>query len=93
MRLKFFGAESGKTHDHQTVANPAPMSRRAIEHNVLTAPGGHDGIGLKAFAVVNIADQNLLKGQHAAGIHEILVNGETALIIHLRIGDDRPVDF
>jgi len=80
-------------HDREAVAFFAEVGDGSVEHDGATAARGGDGVGLEAVAVRLVADQDFLEWRDAGGFEEFLVNRHAALVVHIRVGDDRTVDF
>ena len=88
----FIGKEA-EGHDRDAVAFFAEVGNCAVEHDGAAAARGGDGVGLEAVAVRLVADEDFLEGRDAGGFEKFLVDRHAALVIHIRVGDDRAVDF
>ena len=91
-----FGAVIGKKaegHNRDAVTFFAEVRDSAVEHDGTTAARGRDGVGLEAVAIRLVADKNFLEWRDARGFEEFLVNRHAALVVHIRVSDDRAVDF
>ncbi len=71
----------------------AEVGDSSVEHDGAPAARGGDGVGLEAVAVRLVADKDFLEWRDADSRVEFLVNGHAALVVHIRIGHDRAVDF
>ena len=91
--LSAFVRKEAERHNRDAVAFFAEVGDGAIKHDGAVAAGGGDGVGLEAMAVRLVANEDFLEGRDADGLEEFLVNGHAALVVHIRIGDDRAVDF
>ena len=91
--LGAFVGEEAEGHDRETIAFFAEVGDGSVENDGTAAARGGDGVGLEAVAVRVVADQDFLEWRDADGLEEFLVNGHAALVVHIRIGDDRAVDF
>jgi len=91
--LGTFIGKKAEGHDRDTVAFFAEVGDGSVEHDGATAARGGDGVGLEAVAVRLVADQNFLEGQNAGDFEEFLVDRHATLVVHIRVGDDRTVDF
>lgn len=91
--LGAFVGEEAEGHDREAVAFFAEVGDSAVEHDGAAAAGGGDGVGLEAMAVRLVANEDFLEWRDADGLEEFLVNGHAALVVHIRVGDDRAVNF
>ena len=91
--LSAFVREEAKGHDREAVAFFAEVGDSSVQHDGAAAARGGDGIGLEAVAVRVVADQDFLEWRDADGLEEFLVDRHAALVVHIRIGHDRAVDF
>lgn len=91
--LGAFIGEEAKCHDREAVAFFAEVGDGSVEHDGAAAAGGGDGVGLEAVAVRVVADEDFLERRDAGGLKEFLVDRHAALVVHIRVGDDRAVDF
>ena len=91
-----FGAfigEEAEGHNRDSVPFFAEVGDGSVQDNRAAAARSGDGVGLEAVAVRLIADQNFLEWRNARGFEEFLVDRHAALIIHIRVGNDRAVDL
>ncbi len=91
-----FGAfigEEAEGHNRDSVAFFAEVGDCTVENDGATASRSGNGVGLEAVAVRLIADQNFLEWRDARGFEEFLVDRHAALVIHIRVGNDRAVDL
>lgn len=93
MVLGAFVGEEAEGHDREAVAFFAEVGDGSVEHDGAAASGGGDGVGLEAVAIRVVADEDFLERGDACSLKEFLVDRHAALVIHIRIGDDRSVDF
>ncbi len=93
MVLGAFVGEEAEGHDCEAVTFFAEVGNGSVEHDGAAAAGGGDGVGLEAVAVRVVADEDFLERGDACSLKEFLVDRHAALIIHIRVGDDRAVDF
>ena len=85
--------EEAEGHDGDAVAFFAEVGDGSVEDDGAVAAGGGDGVGLEAMAVRLVANEDFLEGRDADGLEEFLVNRHAALVVHIRVGHDRAVDF
>jgi hypothetical protein len=91
--LGAFIGEETKGHDGDSVPFFAEVGDGAIKDDCATTVRSGNGVGLEAVAVRLVADQNFFEWRDARGFEEFLVNRHTALVVHIRVGNDRAVDF
>ncbi|MEN9469273.1 MAG: hypothetical protein RL630_1006 [Verrucomicrobiota bacterium] len=91
--LGAFVGEEAEGHDREAVAFFAEVGDGSIQHDGAAAAWGGDGVGLEPVAVRLIADENFLEWHDSGGFQEFLVDRHAALVVHIRVGDDRAVDF
>lgn len=87
------GVDLGKGHHNEAVADLSHVGGGAIEAGDTGTAGPGDGIRLKALPIVEIGHQNLLVGDDANGIHEILINRQGAKVFKIRLRDAEVVEF
>ena len=88
-----FVGEKAKRHDGKAVALFAEVRYGAVEHDGAAAARGGDGVGLEAMAIRLVADEDFLEWRDACGLKEFLIDRHAALVVHIRVGHDRAVDF
>ena len=93
MAFGAFVGEETEGHDGDTVAFFAEVGDGAVQDNRAAAAWGGDGVGLEAVAVCLVANEDFLEWRDARGFEEFLVDRHAALVVHIRVGDDRAVDF
>jgi len=91
--LGTFIGKKAEGHDRDTVAFFAEVGDGSVEDDGTAAARGGDGVGLEAVAVRLVAYENFLEGRNTRGFEEFLVDRHAALVVHIRVGDDRTVDF
>ena len=91
--LRSFVGKKPERHDSKAVAFFSKVGDGSVKDNRATAARGWDGVGLEAVAVRLVADQNFLEWRDARGFEEFLVDRHAALVIHIRVGNDRAVDL
>lgn len=93
MVLGAFVGEEAEGHDREAVTFFAEVGDGSIEHDGAATARGWDGVGLEAVAIRVIADEDFLEWRDACCLKEFLVDRHAALVIHIRVSDDRAVDF
>ena len=83
----------GESHHDEPVAYLALVCRRAVEAADMAAALPCYGIGLKAIAVLDVGDKNLLVGDDPDRLHVVWVERKRALVIEARLGYSYPVQL
>ena len=93
MILGAFVRKEAERHNRDAVAFFSEVGDGAVQDNRAAAARGGDGVGLEAVAVRLVANEDFLEWRDARGFEEFLVDRHAALVINIRVGDDRAVDF
>ena len=95
MRGLWFGADfsSSKPKNMMVKRSPAlaKVGRGAVKDDVAGAAFAGDRVGLEPVAVGHVAADNALEREEAHLVHQVMVNGEAALVFDVGIGHQRPV--
>ena len=73
------------------VTRAAKVRRGAVEDNVAGVALAGDRVGLEPVAVGQVAADNTLEREEAHLVHQVMVDGEAALVLDVGIGHQRPV--
>ena len=91
--LDLLGRELDEGHDRQAVSHLAKMCHGTIQNDAFTATRGLNRVGLEAVAILLVADEDFLIWHDSGLLEELLIDRHAALVVHVRIGHDGPVDF
>ena len=84
MSFRFFQGQSRKTHDSETIADCAQMSRGAIQFDQTHSGRSVDHISLEAFSILEITNKDFFVGEEPHHFGNVRGNGETAFIVQTR---------
>ena len=96
MRLELLGlggvhlAVADQDHD---VAGVHQAGRGAVDAEHAAAALARDRVGLEPRAVGDVDDVHELAGQQVGGVEEVLVDGDRADVVQVRLGHGGPVDL
>ena len=69
------------------------MRRGSIEDHLSVTPFAGDGVGLEAIAVGEVAANDTFVREKVHLVHQVGIDGETALVLDVCIGDQRAMNF
>lgn len=80
-------------HDREAIPCFSQMRDRPVEDDAAAPARGANGISLETLAIGLVAHEDFLVWRDAGFFEKLLIDGHTALVIHIRIRNDGAVDF
>ena len=83
----------GESHDDDEVAGVDEVSGGAHDGDVAGAACVFDDVSFVAGAVGDVGDEDFFVSDDSGGVHEVLVDGDGAVVVDLSVGNFNAMDF